>query len=247
MMYCNPFKRALVVNNVDDEQPNSMRVQVRVLGVHPFPNTNEADGSTLDAASFVPDDVLPWAEKASLVDGPVDKGYGKRDVPNIGDWVWVFFEDEGYQKPHYFAIITTVNDIPEEYKQSENTFNKDRFNNTELIDNNGYTWQNGTKSVSINITEKDGIVTLDTKGNINIQCDEGSIINIGGDKSTSSSVNWTALKAYLEALETWLSTHVHIGNIGLPTSPSTIPISPLSQIKPTIETSKVKIPINGVK
>lgn len=247
MMYCNPFKRALVVNNIDEEQPNSMRIRVRVLGVHPFPNTNEADGSTLDAASFVPDEVLPWAEKASLVDGPVDKGYGRRDVPNVGDWVWIFFEDEGYQKPHYFAIITTINDIPQQYKQSENIFEKDRFDNTATIDKDGYEWVNGSKTVSVSITEQQGVVTLKTKGNINIQCEENSLINMGGEQASSSLVNWTGLMAYLKALETWLATHIHTGNIGLPTSPSTVPIDAVSQLQSGIETEKIKVPIHGVK
>lgn len=87
------FKRAVIINN---EDPLKMeRVKVRVIGIHP-PNS--------DSGITIPDEALPWAEKAGPLfgEGGISSG-GMFSVPRIGSVVWVFFEADNPQIPIYFA------------------------------------------------------------------------------------------------------------------------------------------------
>jgi hypothetical protein len=154
--------RARVENNKDPE--NLQRVQVRVLGKHNF---DELD---------LPSDILPWAEPApSLLVGKVDGGYGEFDVPDIGDWVWVFFEgfDDAFLFPVYFATIRGNKDKNPNYKQGENKVIADRWNNVTVFDNESYkktdTWGN-------NIQISETIMSLLDHFKNNIHLDEEKII-----------------------------------------------------------------------
>ena len=81
------------------------RIQVRVLGLHSFNTTNDLNDG-------IPDANLPWAEQAGSMFGG---GFGPSKggislVPEVGAWVWVFFENGNVNKPIYFASVIGDND-----------------------------------------------------------------------------------------------------------------------------------------
>lgn len=119
------FYKAKVVDNIDPE--NCRRVKVRVLGVHPFLDENEQAGVFYEK---VPDDVLPWARPAvPITSGRTSGDRGVFEVPDVDDWVWVFFEDVGMQKPIYFALVVSNLDVNSEFVPGDNFIKKDRWGN----------------------------------------------------------------------------------------------------------------------
>lgn len=218
-----PFYRALVVENHDTK--HRLRVQVRVLGVHPFNEKDPSTGEENDGA--LPDSVLPWAQQCIPPNvGRVDGKYGRCDVPEKGDWVWVFFEDEAHQKPWYFGIISTPNDVPSKYRQVTNRFEVDRWHNTLTTDK-----QKMELSVFSDEKRLDEVcrVTLKKDGNIEIfsKNNPGAVIDLGGGLNRSSAVNFTNMNLWMRAIEEQLTqiwsamfTHTHLGNMGFPTTPT---------------------------
>lgn len=129
------FYRAKIVCNQDPR--GLQRVQVRINGIHNLDTTE------------LPDDILPWAKPTlPITMGKVDGGYGKFEVPDVGDWVWVFFEESDSQKqtPFYFGIIRGEIDNNSNYKQGENKYTHDRWDNMSVTDHDHYekidTWKN---------------------------------------------------------------------------------------------------------
>jgi hypothetical protein len=205
------FYKAIVVNNKDPE--NQQRVQVRIMGVHSF---NRAE---------VPDSTLPWAKPVNPIsEGKVDGGYGKFDVPEIGDWVFVIYEYEDtilhLKTPYYTGIIRTKKDIDSEYQQTVNSVFKDRWDNKKIVDAEHTNWHNGKETVDINVKEDGNIKIYSANKN-------KAIIDIGGDLGRSSAVNYTNLDKWMTRVEEILTFllnmmqgHVHTGNMGYPTLPA---------------------------
>lgn len=115
------FYKALVVNN--DSKKGDRRIQVRVLGVHPF--ESEVDYPN------VPDEVLPWARIAPPMNGSYSGEFFK--VPKNNEWVWVFFEDEGFQQPIYFAYVSADTDVDPDFKPNENEIVTNRYNGQKTV------------------------------------------------------------------------------------------------------------------
>jgi hypothetical protein len=205
------FYQAKIINNIDPE--NLQRVQVRILGVHNFDQGE------------IPDSILPWAEPALPLQGSIDGGYGKFEVPAINDWVWCFFTGESIinkQNPYYFALIRTINDKNSKYNQTVNEITKDKFNNEKITDKSHTEWNNGTETVKFDIQEDGNIKVYSANKN-------KAIIDIGGDLNRSSAVNYTNLDVWMTQIETSVNnliiamqTHIHTGNLGYPTTPDTI-------------------------
>lgn len=120
------FYKALVIDN--DSKNGDRRVKVRVLGIHPF--EGELDYSN------VPDESLPWAKIAPSISSSNSKE--KFNVPENGQWVWVFFEDEGFQQPIYFAFVSSDTDVNANFKPNKNTITTDRYNGQEQVITNDY-------------------------------------------------------------------------------------------------------------
>jgi hypothetical protein len=226
------FYKGIIENNLDPQ--NLQRVQVRIMGIHNF---NEAE---------LPSVVLPWAEPALPISGYVDGGYGDFKVPNIGDWVWLFFHETEKssimqkRKPYYFAIIRTPKDSHPDYKQTINEIHKDKFDNQTLTDSSHTEWNNGKETVKFDINEDGNIKLYSSNAN-------KAIIDIGGDGTRSSAVNYTNLDKWMTKVETLLATHVHIGNLGYPTSSTSdvinlnTLIAELKLLHPTVESKKLQI------
>jgi hypothetical protein len=81
-----PFNyRGLVV---DDADPlNADRVRVRVYPMF----------------TSLPVTTIPWAVPAPRIVSGAGSGYGESMVPEVGSWVFVFFEAGDIQQPVYFA------------------------------------------------------------------------------------------------------------------------------------------------
>ena len=227
--------KARVENNIDPN--NEQRIQIRVLALHNF-DEKEA-----------PKECLPWALPVlPPSDGKIDGGYGVFDVPDIGDWVWVFFEDEYMFNPHYFGTIRTEKDTNPKYIQGVNKFIKDRWDNEVLIDkekilitkNNGHIIEMHDDFIKIMTKGGNDVLLSDKDKNITIKTDGKNQINI--DDNTQSikvnnymgtSIEMTASGKVLIAtadagdiavggnkLIAWLGAHTHIGNLGVSTSPA---------------------------
>ena len=103
--------RGVVESNIDELKMG--RVQVRIFGLHTSSKTTtDIDG--------IPTADLPWAEPVlGLVEGSVS-GFGLWSVPLQGSHVMIFFENENYTQPRYFA---TVPGIPDTAPDTSEGFN----------------------------------------------------------------------------------------------------------------------------
>ena len=81
-----PFQyRGQVMNNLDPLQAGRIQVQV------------------LPMLAKVEADLLPWAIPAMPISSGAGNGTGSFLVPDIGSWVWIFFEMGSIYQPVYFA------------------------------------------------------------------------------------------------------------------------------------------------
>lgn len=93
----NSHYRGQVMNNLDPQQLGRIQVQV------------------LPMLSGVATPLLPWAIPAGPMFSGAGNGYGTFAVPEIGSWVWVFFEQGNVYQPVYFASASDgVHGIPSE-------------------------------------------------------------------------------------------------------------------------------------
>lgn len=98
--------RARVENNVD---PLGIgRVQVRVPMIH---RTVSSGGTATES--------LPWASYCSSIGGGYN--YGSFIIPEIGEYVWVMFEDMDSNKPVYLGSVFGTDSTLEKKYGSEKT------------------------------------------------------------------------------------------------------------------------------
>lgn len=233
------FFKGLVINNADEI--NARRVQVRVLSVHPM--EGEVD------YNLVPDECLPWARPAVPITAGKNTGStGEFDVPDLGDWVWLFFEDDEYQRPVYFASIVSDMDVNSSFSPGNNKISNDKWGNTifrdansiKIIKNNGSIVElndNGINIVThdgniVNLSDKDKNITIkDVNGNIinttekNIICKNknGKGFDVAGDVINLVSGDKREPAVYGIKLLEWLSSHTHTSSF--PTSPTSPPLA----------------------
>lgn len=232
------FFKGLIVNNVDES--NARRVQVRVLSIHPM-----ADDENYN---LVPDECLPWARPAiPITAGKTSGNVGEFDVPDVDDWVWLFFEDDEFQRPVYFAIIVTDVDVDDSFSPGENKISNDKWGNTiirdagsiKIIKNNGSIIDMNDDGINI-ITESGNSILLsdadkkitfkDVSGNIiettkdNIICknSDGKGIDVSGNIINLVSGSEREPAIYGAALVEWLASHTHTSSY--PTSPTSPPV-----------------------
>lgn len=86
------FYRAVVEDYNDPEKMG--RVKVRVVGLHTW-DTGE-----------VPTNTLPWAEVITDNMFGMNAGVGTSAIPLQGTWCWVFFDNDDYNYPVIFGLIT---------------------------------------------------------------------------------------------------------------------------------------------
>jgi hypothetical protein len=140
-----------IVNNEDQEK--RLRCQVRVVGIH-------SDKNKDDLFDGIPDETLPWAEQAA----PVMWGFGSskggvHSVPEIGSFVYLFFLNNNYMKPVYFASVLGSNDADDEDFTSEKTVFKSKRGSKVVFDDT----EDG-ESIDIKMASGSMISIMDIKG-----------------------------------------------------------------------------------
>lgn len=85
---------------LDNDDPDKLgRIKVNVLGIF-----DEIDS-----------EYLPWAVPAQPLFTGSGSGYGHFAVPEVGSYVWCFFEQGDHNQPVYFAeALTAVHGLPSE-------------------------------------------------------------------------------------------------------------------------------------
>ena len=86
------FYRAVIENYKDPEKLG--RVKVRIVGLHNW-DTGE-----------VPTSTLPWAEVLTDNMYGLNAGVGTSAIPLQGTWCWVFFDNDDYNYPIIFGLIS---------------------------------------------------------------------------------------------------------------------------------------------
>jgi uncharacterized protein involved in type VI secretion and phage assembly len=183
--------RGQVMNNSDPLQAG--RIQVQVL-----PMLVNVDSS-----------LLPWAIPAMPLSSGSGTGYGSFSVPNIGSWVWVFFEQGSIYQPVYFAeAVDPTRGIPS-------------FVATDYPNRRGFQTKSGIQIYTDDTTKT---IVLKTPGGLEGKLDDatntitftqstsGAFIEI--DPTGQILINGTNIIITTDGTTTWTGT----GNINITSS-----------------------------
>lgn len=208
--------RAEVVDNLDELE--SGRVKVRVFDIH----------------DELEEDQLPWAIYSDpFMGGAADSG--GLFVPDIGNHIWVFFENGDVTQPVYFAGAPAKPHLP---KEKSTGYPKTKVFKTqagfvfEIDDSEGET-RLRIKQPSGNELNCDheGNVDDTIQGNLVINVESGHVIinsddiRLGDESDLESAVLGEKLAEWSQQLTTWLNSHQHQGNLGSPTSNAITPFN----------------------
>ena len=201
-----------VVEAIDDPRKEG-RARIRVFGIHD-------DIATED---------LPWAYPKTnpMFFGQEGKA-GSISIPKLKSAVVVRFDNGNPYSPEYFAIHELAQDIKDEFGQEGEyegshviLFDGDQELKIWFSVNKGLTIQ--LKEASINVAQ-DNLITVTSSNKVvvdspNIELGTGAIESL--------------IKG--ETFQQLFNSHTHIGNLGAPTSPPTVPLtgSELSQVTKT--------------
>lgn len=184
--------RGKILNNTGEKG----QCKIYVPSIHPI----EIEGVSSDSEAY--SSKLPWAEPAVPLFAGNSDNKGMCSWPDIGAWVWVFFEGGDIRRPVYFSGINGGNAwVSENNKQYVVQTGK-----TKLVidDNTGEVTLIVAKGVNINtpVTTINGKlhVTGDIKGDSEVQ-----------DKTRNMSADRVIF-----------NSHPHIDSLGNPTSLPTV-------------------------
>jgi uncharacterized protein involved in type VI secretion and phage assembly len=172
---------------VDDQDPlRSGRVKIRVFGIY----------------DNVPNEALPWAIYSDpFMGGQV--GFGGFLIPDVGNHVWVFFENGDHHQPVYFAGAPFKDAHPKERLESDHEENRGSISyprNKSLRTKSGHVIEiddtEGNSRITIihksgtQITYQDnGDVYEHIVGNVKRVIDGNVVENIGGNVTQSVGGN----------------------------------------------------------
>lgn len=196
---------------VDIEDPQKIgRVRVKVYGKF----------------DDIPTDSIPWAYPGNNQTGGSKTGGGFFSVPKLGSIISVKFDNGNIYHPEYFFVQKISDEVKSEIANS--------YPNSHVI-----IYDTVTKdSVKIFFTEEKGLM-FDYKGTqINIKPDK----NIDITTTTDINVKCKNLKIVQSntielgkgakelavlgnSFMTLFNSHTHLGNLGAPTSPPTLPMT----------------------
>lgn len=172
----NGFYRGIVLNVDDPLQAG--RIKIRVFSVY----------------DDIPEDVIPWAEYA---DPFLSMGFF---VPDVGDMLWVFFDNGNHMTPVYFAGASFLK-YPFDEKVNPAAYPKNRIIKTdanhliEIDDTPGGNRINIKHSSGTRITMMpDGSVDMVVKKDYRLTVDGDYIANIKGNhhETTQGNVSITS-------------------------------------------------------
>lgn len=161
--------RGIVRSNSDPSKNGQVQVQVYPM----------FEGVTTSA--------LPWAI-------PADPSMGSSsNIPTVGTWVWVFFEEGDWRYPVYWAAAPAKGDIPAD--AATNYPNRKIYktpNGIEVLmdDTPGsLTYTVKMTSGQLNLITSGTTVNIDSSGNVNITLAGGATFNIGGSSDALALVS----------------------------------------------------------
>lgn len=151
--------RGKVLKTDSEEVDKLGRIKVEVA---PFLLSPEGAREIGEEGGIVVDD-MPWATPAYGLFVGAGMGSGVFTVPDIGSYVWVFFEAGDVHQPVYFAeACDGVHGLPEERLSN--------YPNTFIIKTNkGDTIEFDKDKQTISINFNGSYINIDESGNVNIK------------------------------------------------------------------------------
>jgi len=214
----------IVVDNQDPDKSN--RLQIRIPNIH---GTNAKLSNITKQATGIPDENLPWAT--------VVNAWSKQSKPyEINTLVYVAFESGFIDTPVVLGVKTKYSDkadIPEEsyndyvstksIKINEFTFYVNE-NDLNIYKTGGFSFL--LNEDEIKMEKDDCIIHFDSKNkSVKIEIG-GNFVEIDGNSGVVK-IQGESQKAVLgDLLKTYLDSHTHVGNLGFPTAPPTVPMPP---------------------
>ena len=127
---------------LNDPTGTRNRVQVRVVGIHSF-TEDEAD------VNYIPVKTLPWAEQCgSIFGGFGSDSTGVDVIPEVGSYLWIFFENNNVNKPVYIGSVPGNNDVP---NQNGFLYNIKTKSGTNILINDNINSDVDNKDIEISI------------------------------------------------------------------------------------------------
>lgn len=180
----------------------------------------------------LPVEDIPWAEQISGLSFSSSKGNGNISVPRVGAIVNVQFDGPNYYKVFYeFEKETSpslLSEISDSYEGAQSLWYDDESEPGPLK-------LFYTKKKGMILSLGDAKVHLDTQdgGNLRIVIEMGQDqIRMENNKVIVNSNNIQLGENAVEAVikgntfQTYFNSHVHIGNLGAPTSTPVVPSTP---------------------
>lgn len=240
------------VVDIDDPNKNG-RVRVRVYGKF----------------DLIPTEDIPWAHPGNNFTGGSSSGGGFFSVPKLGSIVSVKFDNGNLYHPEYFFNQKISDEAKAEIEESYTNAHIIIYDTvTEGSLKIFFTEEKGMmidyKESQINIKPDKSIVIKNASGDGEIEMLDNGTLNITQANDinikTKTDVNVKAKNVIVEHSDTielgkgaseklvlgdsfltLFNQHVHIGNMGAPTSPTIIPMTPVQHlsgkgVKPVVKT-----------
>lgn len=189
---------------------------------------------------LIPTEDIPWAYPANNMTAGSASGGGFFSVPKLGSIVSVRFDNGNLYHPEYYFIQKISEDVKTEI---ENSYENAHIIVYDTVTSGGlkifFTEEKGLmldyQETRINIKNDKSVVVSTASGNNEIEMldngdvtiktttkvviDQADVIELGAGASERVILG----DAFIE----FFNQHTHIGNMGAPTSPPTIPSTPV--------------------
>jgi hypothetical protein len=235
---------------VDVEDPNQEgRCRIRIFGkLDARVNPDDPNSDYL-----IPDEHLPWAyPNFSSASGSIS-GSGQFSVPKLGSVVSLYFDNGNIYTPIYLGSVHPSDEVKTEIGNSYQNSHVLIYDTAFGLDQDGNNGRSG-ESIKLFFTEERGLVIdyATTQGssiinlkpdnsieiisvnNTEITCKDAIIKceNIIIDHSTSIELGSGASEKLVlgDSFLQFFNQHTHIANLGAPTSPPIVPMTPLQHL-----------------
>lgn len=235
---------------VDVEDPNQEgRCRIRVYGKFDA-RVNPDD---VNSDYLIPDDHLPWAyPNFSSADGSAS-GSGQFSVPKLGSVVSLYFDNGNIYTPIYYGAVHPSDELKAEISNSYQNSHVVIYDTAFGLDEDGNNTRTG-ESIKLFFTEEKGLmidyatakgsslinikpdntIEIVSLNNTEITCKDAIIKseNVIIDHSNSIELGSGATEKLVlgDTFLAFFNQHTHIGNLGAPTSPPVIPMTPLQHL-----------------
>jgi hypothetical protein len=199
-----------VIVAVDDPRKEG-RARVRVFGIH----------------DDLPAEDLPWAypKNKPMFFGQEGKG-GSLSVPKVNSVVAIRFDNGNPYSPEYFAIHELAQDVKDELNSEYEGSHMILFDGDQELK----IWFAVGKGLTISL--KEASINIDPDNLITVTTSNKVVVD-----SPNIELGTGALEAVIkgETFQRLFNAHTHVGNLGAPTSPPSVPLtgSELSQVTKT--------------